>query len=209
MRSAAFTTIGLVLALASAPFMASGKGANASVPNGVEVAYASVGSDTSIPYGWMEFCQRYPGECEASGKVADVNLTETSMREIRQIDSFVNHAVEAISDMEHWGVVDRWDLPMDGKGDCEDYALMKRRLLIERGYPRSALLVTVVRDAQNEGHAILTVKTNGGEFVLDNLNDEVKPVSRVDYRFVKRQSQQDPNVWVALGPVATQKFASR
>ncbi|PPQ31529.1 transglutaminase [Rhodoblastus sphagnicola] len=189
--------------------MASDVGANASVANGVDVAYASVGGDTSIPYGWVEFCQRYRGECEASGKVADVNLTEASMREVHQVNTFVNHAVEAVSDMEHWGVVDRWDLPMDGKGDCEDYALMKRKLLIERGYPRSALLVTVVRDEQNEGHAILTVKTNGGEFVLDNLTDEVKPVSRIAYRFVKRQSQQDPNVWVALGPVSAQKFAAR
>lgn len=207
MRLAAFTAIGLVLALAAAPFV--GAGAKASVSNGVDVAYASVGSDTSIPYGWMEFCQRYASECEAAGKVADVNLTETAMREIRQVNSFVNHGVEAVSDMEHWGVVDRWDLPADGKGDCEDYALMKRKILIERGYPRAALLVTVVRDSQNEGHAILTVKTNAGEFILDNLTDEVKPVSRIAYRFVKRQSQQDPNVWVALGPVAAQKFAAR
>jgi len=207
MRFAAFTTIGLVLALAAAPF--TGAGAQASVSNGVDVAYASVGADTSIPYGWMEFCQRYGSECEASGKVADVNLTEAAMREIRQVNGFVNHAVEAVSDMEHWGVVDRWDLPVDGKGDCEDYALMKRKMLIERGYPRAALLVTVVRDSQNEGHAILTVKTNAGEFILDNLTDEVKPVSRISYRFVKRQSQQDPNVWVALGPVASQKFAAR
>jgi predicted transglutaminase-like cysteine proteinase len=86
---------------------------------------------------------------------------------------------------------------------------MKRKILVERGYPRAALLVTVVRDSQNEGHAILTVKTNSGEFILDNLTDEVKPVSRVSYRFVKRQSQQDQNVWVALGPVAAQKFAAR
>lgn len=209
MRLAASTTIGLVLALAVAPLMASGVGAKANVPSGLEIAYASVGADTSIPYGWIEFCQRYQGECEAAGKVADVNLTEGSLREIRQVNTFVNHAVEPVSDMEHWGVVDRWDLPMDGKGDCEDYALMKRKLLIERGYPRSALLVTVVRDAQNEGHAILTVKTNGGEYILDNLTDEVKPVSRVAYRFVKRQSQNDPNEWVALGPVSAQKFASR
>ncbi len=139
----------------------------------------------------------------------DVNLTEKAMREIQQVNILVNHSVEAVSDMDHWGVVDRWDIPTDGKGDCEDYALMKRKILIDRGFPRQALLITVVRDEQNEGHAILTVKTNSGEYILDNLNDEVKAVSRVPYRLVKRQSQEDPNVWVALGPVAAPVVASR
>lgn len=175
-----------------------------------EMAYASVGGETSIPYGWIEFCQRYKGECAAAELPAvDVNLTDKAMREIQQVNSMVNHAIEAISDMDHWGVVDRWDYPMDGKGDCEDYALMKRKILIERGFPRQALLMTVVRDQNNEGHAILTVKTNGGEFILDNLSDDVKPVNRVAYRLVKRQSQQDPNVWVALGPTAAPVLASR
>ena len=175
-----------------------------------EMAYASVGGETSIPYGWIEFCQRYKGECAAAELPAvDVNLTDKAMHEIQQVNSMVNHAIEAISDMDHWGVVDRWDYPMDGKGDCEDYALMKRKILIERGFPRQALLMTVVRDENNEGHAILTVKTNGGEFILDNLSDDVKPVNRVAYRLVKRQSQQDPNVWVALGPTAAPVLASR
>jgi predicted transglutaminase-like cysteine proteinase len=178
--------------------------------SGQDVAYASVGGETSIPYGWLDFCQRYKGECVgAELPAADVNLTDKSMREIQQVNSMVNHAVEAISDMDHWGVVDRWDYPADGKGDCEDYALMKRKILIERGFPRQALLMTVVRDENNEGHAILTVKTNGGEFILDNLSDEVKPVDRIAYRLVKRQSQQDPNVWVALGPTAAPVYASR
>jgi predicted transglutaminase-like cysteine proteinase len=175
-----------------------------------DIAYASVGGETSIPYGWLDFCQRYKGECGgAELPAADVNLTDKAMREIQQVNSQVNHAVEAMSDMDHWGVVDRWDYPADGKGDCEDYALMKRKILIERGFPRQALLMTVVRDENNEGHAILTVKTNGGEFFLDNLTDEVKPVNRVAYRLVKRQSQQDPNVWVALGPTASPVVASR
>ena len=177
---------------------------------GQEVAYASVGDETSVPFGWVEFCQRYKGECGGAGAQAmDVNLTEKAMREIMQVNILVNHSVEAVSDMDHWGVVDRWDIPADGKGDCEDYALMKRKILIDRGFPRQALLITVVRDEQNEGHAILTVKTNSGEYILDNLNDDVKAVSRVPYRLVKRQSQEDPNVWVALGPVAPTVVASR
>jgi predicted transglutaminase-like cysteine proteinase len=207
MRSSSLQAFGLALALLLAPIFS--VAAKAGQLAGKEVAFASVGEETSVPFGWIEFCQRYKGECGASGKAADVNLTEASMREIQHVNSWVNHAIEAVSDMDHWGVVDRWDLPMDGKGDCEDYALMKRKILIERGYPRAALLITVVRDEANEGHAILTVKTNGGEFILDNLADDVKPVSRISYRMVKRQSQEDPNVWVALGAVAAPVYAER
>ncbi len=203
MRFSSLKAIGFALAVVFAPLFAGAASASQ------DVAYASVGDETSIPFGWVEFCQRYKGECGASGAAADVNLTDGAMREIQQVNAWVNRSIEAISDMDHWGVVDRWDIPMDGKGDCEDYALLKRKMLIERGFPRQALLVTVVRDQQNEGHAILTVKTNGGEFILDNLNDEVKPINHIAYRLVKRQSQEDPNVWVSLGPVAAPVYASR
>ena len=73
---------------------------------------------------------------------------------------------------------------------------IKRKILIDEGFPRQALLMTIVKDEHDEGHAILTVKTNAGDFVLDNLNDEVKPWNRTGYRFVKRQSQTDQNVWL-------------
>jgi predicted transglutaminase-like cysteine proteinase len=203
MRFSSIKTIGFALALAFAPIFVGPASA------GQDVAYASIGDETSIPFGWMEFCQRYHSECAASGVAADVNLTEKALHEIQQVNAWVNRSIEAVSDMEHWGVVDRWDYPMDGKGDCEDYALLKRKMLIERGFPRQALLITVVRDQQNEGHAILTVKTNAGEFILDNLNDDVKPIGRIAYRLVKRQSQEDPNIWVSLGPVAAPVYASR
>src|SRR2546421_256375 len=87
----------------------------------------------------------------------------------------------------------------DGYGDCEDYALLKRRLLTQAGWPRQALLMTVVRDKRGDGHAVLTVKSDKGEFVLDNQNEDVLLWSETGYRFVKRQSQTDPNVWIALG----------
>jgi predicted transglutaminase-like cysteine proteinase len=101
--------------------------------------------------------------------------------------------------MEHWGVVEKWSLPTDGYGDCEDYVLLKRKMLIDAGWPREALLITVVRDKQGDGHAVLTVKTDKGEFILDNQNEDVLAWTKTGYRFMKRQSQNDPDVWVALG----------
>ena len=104
-----------------------------------------------------------------------------------------------MTDLEHWGVVEKWSYPDDGFGDCEDYVLLKRRMLIQAGWPREALLITVVRERSGDGHAVLTVKTDKGEFILDNQNEDILLWSDTSYRFVKRQSQHDPNVWVALG----------
>jgi predicted transglutaminase-like cysteine proteinase len=193
---------------AASALVASLSGADAGVPS---ASYAAIGAETSVPYGWVDFCQRYRGECEATVlQPLDINLTAESLRELERIDKAVNKAITPVSDMDHWGVVDQWDLPNDGKGDCEDYALLKRKLLIEEGFPRQALLMTVVKDEKNEGHAILTVKTNRGEFILDNLTDEVKPWDHTGYKFVKRQSQQDQNVWVQIGPpTAAPSYVSR
>ncbi|WP_163579344.1 transglutaminase-like cysteine peptidase, partial [Klebsiella pneumoniae] len=87
---------------------------------------------------------------------------------------------------------------VDGKGDCKIYALYKRKLLLDAGFPRQALLMTIVRDLNDEGHTILTVKTDRGDFVLDNLADQVRPWDVTGYNFLKRQSQQNPNIWVSI-----------
>ena len=173
--------------------------------------YASLGPETSVPYGWVDFCQRYRGECQDDDRVAqDIDLTAAAYRKIDKINAWVNKNIEPVSDMDHWGVVDQWDYPTDGKGDCEDYALLKRRMLIEEGFPRQALLVTVVKESNGDGHAILTIKTNRGEFVLDNLSDAIKPWTNAPYRFVKRQSQQNQNVWVAIGaPTSAPLYVSK
>jgi len=172
--------------------------------------HAALGAETSVPYGWLDFCHRYRGECAVDASAPrDIDLTAKAYKEIQRINAYVNHAIEPVSDMEHWGVVDRWDHPTDGKGDCEDYALMKRRLLVELGYPRGALLMTVVKEKNGDGHAILTVKTNRGEFVLDNMSDAVRPWTNTPYRFVKRQSQLDPNMWVVIDDPNAPRFAAR
>jgi len=103
-----------------------------------------------------------------------------------------------MTDLEHHGVVEKWSYPDDGYGDCEDYVLLKQRLLAEAGWPRQALLITVVRDDKGEGHAVLTVKTDKGDYILDNQHPAVLPWSETSYRYIKRQSQHDPNVWVSL-----------
>jgi predicted transglutaminase-like cysteine proteinase len=160
-----------------------------------------VGGETSIPYGWVDFCNRHADECTL-GKLRpmDVRLTRQVWKTLNDVNEEVNGAIEPISNLDHWGTtLDHWDYPVDGKGDCKVYALFKRKLLIERGFPRQALLMTIVRDLGGEGHAVLTVKTDRGDFVLDNLTDEVRPWTATGYQFYKRQAQDDPNVWLSLG----------
>jgi predicted transglutaminase-like cysteine proteinase len=167
-------------------------------------SYASVGEQTSVPYGWVDFCKREHSECVGPVLPAlDINLTNGTWAKLDRINRMVNQAIQPVTNLEHWGtMLDHWDYPLDGKGDCKVYALYKRKLLMDIGFPRQALLMTIVRDLQDEGHTILTVKTNRGEFVLDNLSDEIRAWDATGYRFVKRQSQEDPNVWVGLDPSA-------
>jgi predicted transglutaminase-like cysteine proteinase len=193
-------TCATALAVAMGPSTARERNAvYASAPSDTMV-YASVGAEARAPIGWFEFCVEHKAECNTRPTAArDVVLTSKAWADLVKVNGWVNGHIKPITDLEHWGVVERWSYPDDGYGDCEDYVLLKRRMLLKAGWPRSALLVTVVRDKKGDGHAVLTVKTNRGEFVLDNQEEKVLPWTRTGYRFVKRQSQSDPNVWVSLG----------
>src|SRR6266567_8612769 len=161
--------------------------------------FITVGALTRAPIGWMDFCVEYAPECETKPLEArDVVLTPRSWKDLVRINKWVNESVWPVTDMDHWGVVERWNYPDDGYGDCEDYVLLKRRLLIQLGWPREALLVTVVLDNEDEGHVVLTVTTDKGDYVLDNKKEDILLWSKAGYRFVKRQSRSDPNVWVSL-----------
>ena len=164
------------------------------------LAYVPIVSETRAPIGWLDFCTQSPRECAGGPTQArDVVLTPKAWRDLVQVNTWVNNAIKPMTDLDHWGVVEKWSYPDDGYGDCEDYVLLKRRMLLQAGWPREALLITVVRDKKDEGHAVLTVKTDKGDFILDNQAENIVLWSDTGYRFVKRQSQSDPNVWVSLG----------
>ena len=162
--------------------------------------FVSIGEGSRAPIGWVEFCSDNPRECASGPSLPrHVTLSTKAWKELARINKRVNDAIQPITDMDHWGVVEKWSYPEDGKGDCEDYVLLKRRLLIQAGWPREALLITVVRERNGDGHAVLTVKTDKGEFILDNQSQDILLWSDTSYRFVKRQSQHDQNVWISLG----------
>jgi predicted transglutaminase-like cysteine proteinase len=165
-----------------------------------DLLFVSTGAATRAPIGWVEFCAERPTECKTTTSAPrDVVLNSKSWTDLVRINKWVNESVKPMTDMDHWGVVEKWSYPDDGYGDCEDYVLLKRKLLAQAGWPKEALLITVVREKSGDGHAVLTVKTDKGEFILDNQNPEIQLWSETSYRFVKRQSQTDPNLWVSLG----------
>ncbi len=162
--------------------------------------YVTTSEATRPPIGWVEFCQENRTDCEgAVSSPRDVVLSAQAWRDLVRVNRWVNDNVRPMTDIEHYKVVEKWTYPDDGYGDCEDYVLLKRRMLIAAGWPREALLITVVRERNGDGHAVLTVKTDRGDFVLDNQNPNILLWSETAYRFVKRQSQADPNRWVSLG----------
>ena len=195
-----FAAVAAAAALFGAVFANLSQASEAGLPN---ASFAAVGASTSVPYGWIDFCDRRPEECSLGKlKPLDIRLTKSTWAMLNRIDRRVNAAIEPMTNLAHWGtMVDHWDYPIDGRGDCKVYALYKRKLLVEAGFPRQALLMTVVKDLEGEGHAVLTVKTDRGEFVLDNLTDDIRPWDATGYTYIKRQAQDDPNIWLDLGAV--------
>jgi predicted transglutaminase-like cysteine proteinase len=181
-----------------------GAGFDAEAASAVKLVYAPVGDSTSVPAGYLQFCRDNRSDCAAEHEEArDVVLSKTAWRDLKLVNDRVNRAIEPMTDEDNYGVAEYWSYPLNGRGDCEDYALLKRKLLIDAGWPRSALLVTVVRDKKGDGHAVLMVKTDRGEFVLDNQEGRILPWQDTGYRYIKRQSQEDQNVWVSLGDTQT------
>ncbi|MBY0294864.1 MAG: transglutaminase-like cysteine peptidase [Methylobacterium sp.] len=151
--------------------------------------------------GWVEFCARYASECAIDPSEPEiVTLTPRLWQTIVSVNRTVNAGTRPVTDQEHWGVPDRWDLAEDGSGDCEDFQLLKRRLLAQSGLPRRAMRMTVVIDEKGEGHAVLMLRTDRGDLILDNKTSAVLPWQRTGYVFIKREAQGAVG-WVSLGGV--------
>jgi predicted transglutaminase-like cysteine proteinase len=150
------------------------------------------------PVGFISFCTRHPIDCIADKEPRRIVLTSRSLAELDRVNRLVNTRVQPVTDLALYGKAEYWAYPVD-KGDCEDYVLLKRKMLIDAGWPASSLLVTVVRDQADEGHAVLTVVSDRGDYILDNQRDGVLPWRATAYDYIKRQSQTDPKAWVFVG----------
>ncbi len=127
-------------------------------------------------------------------------LTDSRWRELTEVNSRVNDQVRPVRDDVLYQRTEWWSYPTNNAGDCEDYALLKRKLLLAKGWPASVLLLATANQWNGEGHAVLVVVTDRGDFVLDNQTEAVVGWQDVPYKWVSRQSQENPNKWVNLDP---------
>ena len=170
--------------------------------------YMRIYGQSMPPIGHIRFCKTFPGDCLPQNKIQDrFALSPDRWNELVAVNSLVNRIVEPTEDQELYGEIERWTDP-ENRGDCEDYVLLKRRMLIQRGWPASSLLITVVTDENGAGHAVMTARTSNGDFILDNKNSKILAWNKVPYRFYKRQSYRDPKRWVSLKPRAVNSWRS-
>ncbi|MGX1100030.1 transglutaminase-like cysteine peptidase [Amorphus sp. MBR-141] len=171
--------------------------------------FMPLAADTEAPDGFVDFCTRFPVDCQENGEPSRaVVLTEDRWVELVETNRSVNRTISPTTDQEFYGREEFWTFPQTA-GDCEDYVLLKRHRLIGKGWPSSVLLITVVRDENGEGHAVLTVGTDRGDLILDNRTDVILPWNNRPYTYVKRQRIRNPRAWVrVLDPRATQAVGS-
>jgi len=156
-----------------------------------------VGHVTSQPIGHYVFCRNHRDECQVEKESAPARVTDYGWTVVGEVNSEVNRDVIPMTDIEIYGEEEVWSYP-GAMGDCEDYVLLKRAMLIDRGFPVSDLLITVVRKRNGEGHAVLTLRTDDGDYILDNLDDTVKLWTDTPYTYLKRQASFHAGRWVSI-----------
>lgn len=144
---------------------------------------------TVMPKAYRDFCSRHPVECTTSTtKVAEYD--SSLMSKLVLVNTAVNSSIQWKRDE----LGDRWNIATN-VGDCEDYALTKRQKLRRMGVPAGSMRIATARLDNGDGHAVLIVVTNKGEYVLDNIVDKVRKVQDVNYKWLWI-STHNPRHWV-------------
>lgn len=154
------------------------------------------------PAGFASACRNYAFLCgERAGRgMSDEELLTLATR----VNLDVNREVRSVTDTAQYGRVEHWALPDGGAGDCEDYALLKKKRLIESGVDSRRLTMAVVLDRRAGVHSVLMLRLDSGDVVLDNLTNQIHHWARSGLTFVARQNASNKRSWRAAlaGPYA-------
>ncbi len=159
----------------------------------------SLGEQAKAPRGYVDFCERHAEDCrDRESSRHRVRLTENRWIELNSINTSTNVRIRPVTDRAQHNQIEVWQYPK-GVGDCEDYALEKRRRLIEAGWPEKSLRMATARNQKGNLHAVLIVVTEQGDYVLDNVTNRINAWDRTAYQWVARQSTENPMVWHKIG----------
>ena len=153
-----------------------------------------IGSPAIPPAGFLGYCLKNLQECRGVNQdISAVELSQDRWRELVAVQTKVNSQISPRENPQH-----AWEYASSGYGDCNTFALTKRHELIERGWPRQALLLTSATTERGEGHLVLVVHTTAGDLVLDNRVGPVVDWSALPYRWISMQSAASPARWLAV-----------
>lgn len=169
-----------------------------SVPGAFAGSWIKTGAETSRPFGHHAYCKSHPGECAKQREAGMEKLSNSRWKTLVAVNAAVNKAIKPVSDKAKYGRREVWKANVSA-GDCEDYALTKRNRLRRAGFKRSNLRLAMVRRGNGEAHTVLVVRTDKGDYVLDNLRGDVRLWNRSGYRFVKIQDGRNASAWVKVG----------
>ncbi|WP_254435844.1 transglutaminase-like cysteine peptidase [Ruegeria arenilitoris] len=179
------------VAVLASSALAAGTAAGASEGSFIKIVAAS-----PPPSGARQLCRQYSWAC--SGKAAASMSSRQEMQIIERVNRQVNATTRSVTDLSQYRTAERWALPTSRGGDCEDFALLKKRDLIRAGVDPSKLLIATVLDTQRNAHAVLVYRSAAGDLVLDNLTNQIKPWSATHYLFLRMQNPRKPSGWVGV-----------
>lgn len=156
-------------------------------------SHLSTKSSASAPAGAAGLCSRYDWACaRAPGASA---FTEDQLRTAQAVNRKINASVRQINDIDQYRREEVWTLPTARGGDCEDLALLKKAELIRHGISPDRLLLATVLDKRRGSHAVLVLRTDKGDYVLDSLTSRVLHWSKTGYSFIRMQDPRAPERW--------------
>lgn len=150
----------------------------------------------AAPAGFNGVCARYAWMCAKSGKTQALGRDVLALAS--SVNSEINARVQEISDLRQYKREEYWALPTATGGDCEDFALAKKHALIKRGIAPERLLIATVLDRRKAPHAVLVLRTDDGDFVLDSLTSRIKSWQDTGYTFLRIQTPSAPGAWSAV-----------
>ena len=161
-----------------------------------EGAFLSSRMTVSAPAGASNLCTRYTWACARSASVTPVSPAQMTLA--ATLNRQINRQVRSVSDQAQYGKQEHWALPTARGGDCEDFALLKKKRLMQAGVDPQNLLITTALDRRRNAHAVLIMRTPQGDFVLDNLRDDIVHWQRTGYTFLRMQNPANPALWTAV-----------